>query len=267
MNKIIIISRYAPAPNRSGPFTYLFDLMVHLASKGFIIELVILDAWFDEQRLTPVVRNMASVSILRLAPSAASKNTLSPKALLRPFYARLPKKIMTPARTAWYHLRNRPIPGIHPHDAPATPEEQAFVTERITAFQPHIVLVNHTCLGNLFGNRALYQGRLMAILTHHIESQRTNDFQQARLSVAHDSAWNAEQEHALLQYADVLIAIQRDDAEILRRMASQAEIIVAPMSAQVVVHDDVEQIAGRCLFVGSSIEHNIYGLTWFLREI
>ena len=265
--KIQLVSRYAPAPNRSGPFTYLFDLMAHLAAHGFALELVVLDAWFDENRLDAAVRNIASLAIMRLEPPLASEKAFSLKALLRPLYARLPEKMMLPARTAWYRLRNRPIPGIHPHDAPATPEEQAFVAERIAAFQPQVVLANHTCLGNLFENRTRFQGSLTAILTHHIESQRTNDFQQARLAVAHDSAWNVEQEQALLQYADLLIAIQRDDAEILRRMAPQAEVIVTPMSASLIAHREEEDIQGRCLFVGSSIDHNTHGMAWFLREV
>ena len=265
--RIQIISRYAPAPNRSGPLTYLFDLMAHLAAHGFALELVVLDPWFEEIRLNQAVRNIASVSIMRLDTPIAQEKRRSLKALLRPLYARLPEKLMIPARSAWYRLRNRPMPGIHPHDAPATPEEQAFVAERIAAFQPQVVLANHTCLGKLFENRTLFQGRLTAILTHHIESQRTNDFQQARLAVAHDSAWNAELEQALLRHADLLIAIQRDDAEILRRMAPQAEIVVAPMSAQLAIHDNAEQTAGRCLFVGSSIDHNVHGMAWFLREV
>lgn len=262
-----IISRYAPAPNRSGPLTYLFDLMAHLASNGFDLELVILDAWFDEHRLDAAVRNMASVSILRLAPPTTLESPFSLKSLLRPLYRRLPEQLMIPARSAWYRIRNKPLPGIHPHDAPATPEEQGFVAERIAAFQPQVVLANHTCLGNLFENRTRFQGSLTAILTHHIESQRTNDFQQARLAVAHDSAWNAEQEQALLRHADVLIAIQRDDAEMLRRMAPQAEIVVAPMSAKFIAHHEGERIQGRCLFVGSNIDHNAHGMAWFLRDV
>ncbi len=265
--RLQIISRYAPAPNRSGPFTYLFDLMAHLAAHGFALELVVLDPWFDEKRLDAAVRNIASLAIMRLEPPLASEKAVSLKALLRPLYARLPEKMMLPARSAWYRLRNRPIPGIHAHDAPATPAEQAFVAERIAAFQPQVVLANHTCLGNLFENRTRFQGRLTAILTHHIESQRTNDFQQARLAVAHDSVWSAELEQALLRHADLLLAIQRDDAEILRRMAPQAEIVVAPMSAQLIAHQEGEQIQGRCLFVGSSIDHNVHGMAWLLRDV
>lgn len=264
---IQIISRYAPAPNRSGPFTYLFDVMVFLASQGYTLDFVILDPWFKEERLDPTIRQIATVTIMRLETPNVSLTTPSLKMLLRPIYTSLPTQILHPIRTFWYRIRNKPIPGLHRHDAPATPEEKRFISQRIAEIQPDIVLANHSCLGRLFEDRELFQGRLTAIITHHIESQRTADFRQARLSVRHDAAWEIEQEKALLQYADILVAIQQDDAEVLRQLSPSADVLVVPMSARLIPHNPSEQISGRCLFVGSSIDHNVHGMTWFLREV
>jgi len=264
---IQIISRYAPAPNRSGPFTYLFDVMVFLASQGYTLDFVILDPWFKEERLDATIRQIATVTIMRLETPNVSLTTPSLKMLLRPIYTSLPTQILRPVRALWYRFRNQPIPGIHRHDAPATPEEKQFISQRIAEIQPEIVFANHTCLGNLFEDHELFQGRLTAIITHHIESQRTADFQQARLSVRHDAAWGIEQEKALLQYADTLVAIQLDDAKVLQQLSPSADVLVVPMSARLIPHNPSEQIPGRCLFVGSSIDHNVHGMTWFLREV
>jgi glycosyltransferase involved in cell wall biosynthesis len=39
------------------------------------------------------------------------------------------------------------------------------------------------------------------------------------------------------------------------------------MSAEYHPHDNAEQIPGRCLFVGSDINHNVSGLRWFLENV
>ena len=39
------------------------------------------------------------------------------------------------------------------------------------------------------------------------------------------------------------------------------------MAAAFHPHDATDQIPGRCLFVGSDIEHNVHGLRWFLTHV
>ncbi len=50
-------------------------------------------------------------------------------------------------------------------------------------------------------------------------------------------------------------------------MAPHCEVICAPMSVTYHVHDAAEQVPGRCLFVGSHIDHNVHGIRWFLQEV
>lgn len=267
---IQIVSRYVPAENKSGPFTYLFDIMRYLHRVGCRLELDILDPWFQVQNIPGAVQDIANVEIMpplseQMGDAKQSQFTI--KSLLRPIYTRLPNSVLHPVRKMVYDLKDKPLPGIHPHDAPATEAEIAFIAERIPAFQPDVLIVNHTCLGNIFeGNIFENTSVLKTILTHHIESQRTQDFTQAQLS-SKDSVWNREYEATLLKHADVLLAIQKEDASILKEMSPQCDVLYAPMSAIYHPHEPAEQIPGRCLFVGSDIDHNVHGMNWFLREV
>ncbi|MCP4401840.1 MAG: glycosyltransferase family 4 protein [bacterium] len=268
--KIQIISRYCPAENRTGPFTYLFDVMRYLRETGCTLELVLLDQWFMEENIPGVVRDIADVRILQentASTENSHRETRNAKSWLRPFYSRLPVHVLALLRKTWYGFQSKQIPGHHAHDAFATPKEIEFTARRCAAFQPDVLILNHTYLGNVFEIPSLqYHPALKVILTHHIEHKRTEAFEQARFN-SRDSAWTREKEAQLLQHADLLLAIQKDDASILQKMAPHKEILCTPMSATVHIHDRSEQVAGRCLFVGSDIEHNVYGLQWFLQYV
>jgi hypothetical protein len=70
-----------------------------------------------------------------------------------------------------------------------------------------------------------------------------------------------------LKWADVVLSIHEEDARILRQMVPQSEVLCAPMPATYHSHEPTEQVPGRCLFVGSDINHNVHGMTWFLNEV
>lgn len=66
--------------------------------------------------------------------------------------------------------------------------------------------------------------------------------------------------------AQVLLAIQEEDAHLFKEMVPQSEVICLPMSVESHSHT-VKQVPGRCLFVGSATDHNHYGLQWFLENV
>jgi glycosyltransferase involved in cell wall biosynthesis len=267
--KVQIVSRYVPSENRAGHFTYVLDFMRYLQQTGCIVELVVLDPWCQESHISQTVRDIANVVMM---PSSFLKsgeqlyNTISIKSLFRPLYSHLPYNVLHPVRKVVYRLRGESPPGVHQHDAFATHEEIAFVMARFAEFQPDLIITNQTYLGNIFDHLDNTHSILKVVLTIHIEHQRSKDFQKGGLR-SHDSLWDWEKESKLLQKADVLLAIQEDDAKILREMAPQSEVFYTPMSAQYHSHDATNQVSQRCLFVGSDIDHNVYGLRWFLESV
>lgn len=265
---IHILSRYCPAENRSGPFTYLLDVMRALNQRGYILELVVLDQWFQAENIPQSVKDIVHVVILP-SQSEVTEKTIhkryTVKDVLWLVYNFLPDQIIHPLRRALYAVKGKPLPGTHEHDALATQQEIEFIERRIHEFQPNVIIANHTCLGNIFKLVDNNPFILKVILTHHIEHQRSDVFSQQAFR-SRDSQWTREKEAELLQYADVLLAIQRDDAHVLQQMSPQSDVIYAPMSAALHEHPSAQQISGRCLFIGSDIEHNVYGLQWFLEQ-
>lgn len=266
--KIQIIGRYVPAENRSGPFTYLLDFMRYLHYTGCVLELVVLDQWFQECNIPQAVQDIAHVVIMPppSKPDEGIYKRVFIRSLLRSFYSHLPHRVLHPLRKAVYRLRKQQLPGVHAHDAFATEEEIVFTGRRAIEFQPDVMIANHTYLGKIFTGLVETQRVLKVILTHHIEYQRTKDFDNAGLQ-SHDSVWERENEVNQLKYADVLLAIQRDDANVLKKMVPQCEVFCTPMSAKYDAHHAEEQVPGRCLFIASAIEHNVYGLHWFLGQV
>lgn len=148
-------------------------------------------------------------------------------------------------------------------DALPTPGECAFARERMAASLPDAVLVNYMHLADLLDHAPA--GALKCILTHDVCCLRHESFcrEGARLD---GTVWSREREAGLLAKAELLVAIQAEEAAALRGLAPQAEVILAPMS-MTPRPSTGPSLPGRCLFVGSDADHNRFSLLWFLDEV
>ncbi len=265
--KIHIASRYVPIAGRAGHFTYLLEMMRYLHSCGYPIELDVLDPWFKSNNIPEYITHIANVAIMpeSLIRTQPLENWRF-RALFRSVYAGLPMSLLAPLRKAWYWLRQREIPGHHLPDAVATEAELAFVNERVSNNHPNVLITNETFLGNILtayqNNRTLLKIDI-AFDLHH---QRYKTFQASGIS-ARCSAWNRQKETDLLMAADLVITIHDEDTQTLRNTLSHSDVVCVPFPARIQPHDAAEQVAGRCLFVGSSIATNAHGLMWFLHEV
>jgi hypothetical protein len=268
--KIHIISRYIPAANRAGHFTYLLDFMRYLHHSGCCLELVALDPLFGDNTIPAEVSAIADIQV-RTLPQLDQADTPRPKgmarlkSILRRYYLRLPDSWLYKLRKVYYGLRGREMFESQNWDVVASPAEREFTRTRLKAFQPDVVIANYTFLANIFDDIPPLRPVLKAILTWDIRHQRVHDYKKAGYK-SDDADWTWENESELLQKADVLLAIQKDDAEVLKAMAPHSEVVCAPMSARLfpVVGD---QVPGRCMFVGSKVDHNVYGIHWFLQHV
>ena len=116
-------------------------------------------------------------------------------------------------------------------------------------------------------NRLLHTDKniLKAILTHDVLHQRSAQLQKIGIAM-HDGNWNLKAETAYLDKGQVLLAIQKEDAQVFKQMVTQAQVINMPISAVSYSHT-IKQVTGRCLFVGSNSQHNSCGLQWFLENV
>ncbi|GAK50562.1 glycosyl transferase group 1 [Candidatus Moduliflexus flocculans] len=265
---IQIVSRYVPIIGRAGHFTYLLALMRALHQHGYQLELDVLDPWFLPEQVPGYITQIAQVVIMpaSLIQSSNHVGHRSFKARFYPLYSRLPVSILAPLRKAWYRLRKCDIPGHHRPDAIATDAEIVFVRERFENICPDIFMANETFLGNILHAYKHNSTVLKVNIAFDLHHQRQKKFSESGVSKKTPD-WNRQKEIALLNAANILISIHEDDTVTLREMLPRAETICVPFPTNFYPHPQVEQVPGRCLFVGSSIDHNVHGLAWFLREI
>lgn len=266
---ILIVSRYIPLEHHAGHFTYLLDLMRYLHQCEFELELDVLDPWFLPEYIPPYIYKIAQVFIMPssfLQERQKITEKRSVKKILYPLYSRLPLQLLRPLRQRYYHVQGKSVPGLHNVDALATEAEIAFVTHRVKYRQPDLLLANETFLGNILQICQDDREVLKACIAFDLHHQRSVKFQQNYISSKNHSEWSYQKEQEQLTWANVVLSIHEEDARILRQMVPQNEVMYAPMSATFHPHEPAEQIPGRCLFVGSDIDHNVHGMTWFLRE-
>lgn len=267
--KIQIVSRYVPVEHRAGHFTYLLDIMRYVSQHGYQLELDVLNPWFDPDEVPQYIREIADVFIMPssfLQPEEQTPSGIPVKTLFRPFYARLPSQLLHPLRCVFYRLRGRSLPGIHKPDAMATEAEIAFIAQRAKQRQPDIMLVTETFLGNILTICKDGEQTLKIVLAFDLHHQRSARFRQSRVRGDH-SEWTRHKEIVQLRWADMVLAIHKEDANTLREMIPRAEILCVPMAVTYHAHSADEQVAGRCVLIASDIAHNVSGLRWFLEEI
>lgn len=113
----------------------------------------------------------------------------------------------------------------------------------------------------------LPDGQPKVIIAHDVFSARHASLSALGLELFPPSLTAAD-EAALLAKADLIVAIQAQEASILAGLAPRAQVVTAPMPAAPVPRPGgVVREAGRLAFVGSVAPHNVDGLRWFLGEV
>lgn len=145
--------------------------------------------------------------------------------------------------------------------APITAQDVAFVAARAPAGACK-VLADYA-FQNEFA--AYVPGeRGLAVVMHDLFSGRAALFDAVG---AEDSttALTPEAEIALLGAADLVVAIQAEEAAKLRAGGIRADVVVAPIGVRAVDHPQPGE-GEKLLFVGSKTPANLDAVEWFLRE-
>ncbi|BAY34809.1 group 1 glycosyl transferase [Nostoc carneum NIES-2107] len=275
--KIQIISRDIPVENRFGSAAYIIDFLSYLQKLGYQIELTVINSLADNKTPWQII----PPNLARLANVSVKDNLRIGRILLR--FNSLSDWIVAPLRLAYNHLLPEKLKNIYRSARnkaqaarsniksssiwghPIKPEEIDFANTRFVKFKPDVVIANYVFLADVLDSLYLDETVLKVILTHDIRHQRTVDFNNFGVR-AFELVWTREKESIALSKAQVLLAIQQEDAKILQDMAPQCEVIKMPKSAVNYFHNN-HQVSGRCLFVGSDADHNIHGLQWFLKNV
>lgn len=127
---------------------------------------------------------------------------------------------------------------------------------------PLAVLLNYAYLAPL-SPVARELGFRSAVLTHDVVHQLHATMQSRGLG---GTPTSAEAEAGQLKQADLVVAIQPDEAVELQRMLPQTSVITVPMPLPLATTTAIQEPA-TLLFVGSGTGPNLDGLSWFLQKV
>jgi hypothetical protein len=138
--------------------------------------------------------------------------------------------------------------------------EIAYVRRLVSREQPDLILYD-----GLFN----YCGRLAYeaaewLISHDVKSERAKSFSESGHGIL-PRDFSAEIEAGILRDIGNAIAIQWDEAESLKTLAPECNVVVVPVSFKAIGRRGATaRIENRCVFVGSGSYHNVDGLRWLL---
>lgn len=284
-SKILFVTRVFPIENSTGARSYVLDILKFLKRKGFEIEIAMVDSFIGGRSPVFIIPN----SILKLAQVSFKDHFRLGRILFRK--RSMIDLILIPIGLVYYLLPESKrdkivnlidkvakklssilkqqlvaITPIHPlNDELADSEEIEMVKRRVDVFMPDVVIANYAWLTGVFDSVSNNLSILKMVFTHDVIHQRAAIAKKENLAWS-TSEWTPEKEAALLRKADVVIAIQKEEANVFKNMNFIREVICAPISA-VPQKPKSAQVPGRCFFVGSKGAANVQGLQWFLKEV
>lgn len=253
-----------------GAGAYILSVLDGLKSAGFAIEYVCTRSpgkrvpWC---RIDPALREVAT-------PTIAQGGVVG-RTYLRPWP--LTDWIVGPAETVYRALPDawkRARRGVRARESGTNQaamnatrvmadRELEFCKRRFMESPPRVVIANRAWMAASL--ELAPRGAVKVILTHDVYSNRLATFAKQGVAALY-AGMDREKEARELGKADVIVAIQEEEAEELRAMAPRAEVVTVPIAAEV-REATGRAVAGRCLLVASDEAHNRHGLQWLLDEV
>ena len=283
--RVLFVTRVIPIANSTGARSYVFDFLTYLKSKAFNLELACVDASPGGRSpilfLPSVLRNLCDLSFrnhIHLNRVVFRLKSLLDLAAM-PFglvYHLLPEKkrsefintCVSLASMIFNKTGNRFEKFVHHPSVknyPATSMECQFVRDRIDQFRPDIIIANYAWLAQVFDSISDHDNILKIVLAHDVIHQRYSIAQKLGIQWG-DYPWTCEEETSLLNKADLILTIQKEDSTTIQQLLPNSKVLCMPMAARPNQHNS-SQIRGRCLFVGSKGYANDNGLQWYLNEV
>ena len=128
---------------------------------------------------------------------------------------------------------------------------------------PDIVIINYIHQHPLVD--IVPKNVLSIIDTHDLLYKRADTLRSAKLPVWMEI--NKEEEIGLLKKFRVILAIQKDEADQLRRLIPDRPVITVPTSFQVLRKPYKAIETKSVMTIGYASDHGVHGLEWFLRKI
>jgi len=255
--RVTLVSRQRIVGATNGSSAYLLGLAAALKAAGYAVDYI---------GVSP--RIFGSWAVLRLKPETGAFDRYVVHGGLRVgafVLARNPavwlRAALAIARAA-LNKAGAPVrstPAAAAQNAPATRADQLYIARQAAA-DAKAVICDYAFLTPL-APYALSPAAPRLVIMHDLMSARVRDPTKAD---AYDL--NADREFRLLGQADVVVAIQEEEARAVRAALPSARVIVAPHAATVVAEPQ-PGADDTLLFVGSNTPPNVTGLERFFADV
>ncbi|MDD2878501.1 MAG: glycosyltransferase [Acidiphilium sp.] len=249
-----------PRPGSAGHLAYNHALITHLAARGHRVTLFL-------------TRPRLPVPVMRVARAGPYERVTGPRLLQAGPYL-----IATEPRAALAAAARAVLPGGMLRSAQGgrcndvvlgafiTPDEAAWIAAQIAADPPDAILIDTIFRAPLLDQPVL-AGMRSVVITHDLFHRRHAALRLAGYRVD-PATLGRQDEVALLARAGAIVAIQPEEAELLRGMCPNRQVITVPMPADALPRPPgVMRNPDRLVFVGSDTLPNLDGLRWFFEAI
>ena len=230
--RVQIVANYLPLPGTSGSHSYMRGLVRHLLREGLDVGYVLIDT-FEPQVVPTDVRELVDVAVVRRPANLLARVV----AVLSQAARRLPQRFQQRLQAAYHFAadqgRNLTLAW---HGRLATASEggppwwAGKVLAHVLSFDPDILIADYVWHAGIFDVLPSRRQPLKVILTHDVIHRHGETLRQTGASDAYRE-WTWDSEARQLQKADLLLAIQNEEASVLKQMVPECEVLVVPMDA------------------------------------
>lgn len=278
--KILFVSRDCLLKPTSGGSTYALDILRHLDSEKFSIDLILLTP--SRLQWGAVLPGFLPDSTIRIhCPSflGFGRWLVNPIALaLLParyllsqiLVHRLHPRISLICQCILRAMRSISFPswpgeGKNYFEADPTAGELSFIRSIARKAHPDALMVNYICLTPVLD--ILPQGSPIKkiVLAHDLWHRRAAKLRSAGLE-PDLKEWTKQEEIDRYSTADKVIGISLEERSIFAEMLGFEKIMTLPKAIRLENTREVPDEL-RCLFVGTDMPSNLDGIEWFMKEV
>ena len=250
--RVLVLSNTPFEPPSAGNRARIGRMVDHLAAGGHEVAMLMLPA--DDRATWNLETMRTRLAWLEVAPPAP---TPPPSVLgrARARLARVGRRITA--------ATNPPPVGI---DDWCPPSFQAHTRACVAAWKPDVVLAEYVFLSAALDDLARFHPCTTVVDTHDVMHQRRAVYEALALAPQWFHTTRDEERRGLLR-ADLVLAINDDDAAVLRALVPERRVLTVPHAEPVVPGPRSAARPDRLLFVASYNPVNARGLAWFTESV
>lgn len=154
-----------------------------------------------------------------------------------------------------------------PFDAPVHEQERRLVERVCRRIAPSVVIADYSWMNDIFESAYFKENRSVKKVSfvHDLRVRIMPSYVTMGLIKPEQNPWTNTMEGTLLAKADLLLTLNEDDKRLAQELAPCARVLRMGMSVSPQFVDLTKAIPGRCIYVASNLQENLFAVMWLLR--